>query len=145
MGCLVEEFSGEGAFTYTRAISLGNSYHVFYPFRCYARALRDACRGGAGGSDVGICAMVDAEHHALSALEEDLRVAVDRVVDEEAGVADAGSEHLGYLHILVVDLLIVERFETVHLQLHVLHLKSGLQALCEIFRIEKVAHTEAET
>src|SRR6185369_12603187 len=56
---------------------------------------------GAGGGDVGISAVVDVEHGALRAFEEDGLAFIEGVVDEFGGIADVRTDFFAELQGLV--------------------------------------------
>src|SRR3984957_3248013 len=87
-GVEVGHLGGEWAGAYAGGIGFGNAENVFELGGRHSDAGGGSAGDGTGRSDVGIGAVVDVQHGALSAFEEHGFAFVHGVVDEFGGIAD---------------------------------------------------------
>ena len=88
LGFQVGHFRGERAAANARGVCLGNAEDVADFRGRNAHASGGAARGGAGGGDERIGAVVDVEHGALGAFEQDGFAFIERAIGEFGGVAN---------------------------------------------------------
>ena len=143
LGSLVEELRGEGALAHTCGVGLSNTHHVVHIARCNARIHGYACCRWARRCHEGVCAVVDAEHNALSTLEQHLLALLDEAVEKYRRVANHGAQPLAKLQVLVVYGIEVARLHAQCRELQVLLCQGILQSLGEVLPIQKVSDADA--
>ena len=145
VGTLIEELCGEWTLANASGVGLSYAHNIVDVAGCNARVYGNAGCRRARRCYEGICAVVDAEHNALSTLEQHLLALLDKAVEQNRGIANHRTKLLAKLQILVVDGVEVARLHAESLKLQILLSQSILQALCEVLLVEQIADADTYT
>ena len=141
----VEQLGRERAGADAGGVRLEDPDHPGDPGGADARADRGAACRRVRAGHVGVGAVVDVEQRALAALEQDRLAALERLVEQQAGVGDPVGEAAPVLQHRVDDLVDVQRAPVVDLhQDLVLQLERGLDLLVEDLLVEHVRDPDAD-
>ncbi len=128
-----------------RAVGLRDAEHAVDLGGRHARARARAAGGRARGRDEGIGAVIEVQHGALGALEEQRGARVDPARQEERGVRDVGREPARVAPVRVEDRVHGEGLGVVDLpQEPVLLEDVELELLTEELLVEQVRHADAD-
>ena len=106
---VVKQLGREGAFADPRGVGLEDGDDPVDAGRRHPRTGAGAGRGGAGGGDERVGAVVDVEQGRLTGLEQDRLALVERFVEQQPGVDDHGTQPVGVLLELVEHLVDLDR------------------------------------